>query len=76
MDASKSDTDVQTTAYAAYAMVMALATALHQEGVMPVDRFIRVVRTHALELKAHGAEIVGNDLLAMAAALSTGVLPI
>ncbi|MGV7193737.1 hypothetical protein ACCQ23_21300 [Xanthomonas axonopodis pv. phyllanthi] len=59
-----------TTGQAAYALVMALATTLHREGVLPIDRFIATIRKHALQLKGEGAEVLSDDLLGMASSLS------
>ncbi|GHH52445.1 hypothetical protein [[Pseudomonas] boreopolis] len=61
---------MDTTGGTALAAVMVLVKALHDDGVLPMERFIETLRRHALLTKARGAEAMGEDLLEMAAQLA------
>lgn len=59
----------------AFAAVMALATALHLEGVLPMEKFIATLRKHALAMKGRGAEAMAEQILEMASELAQGLPP-
>lgn len=62
---------MDNTGPTALAAVMAIAVALHHDGVLPIERFIETLRRQALRLKAAGQETIADELLAMASQLAT-----
>lgn len=66
---------MDNTGPTALAAVMAIAIALHQDGVLPMERFLQTLRRHALRLKAAGQETIADELLAMASQLATNLPP-
>jgi len=66
---------MDNTGAAAFAAVMAIAVALHEDGILPMERFIETLRRHALRMKAAGAEAMADELLAMASQLATSLPP-
>lgn len=53
-----------------FALTLALVTALNEDGVLPVERFIETVRRHALQLRAAGATKLADELLETASAIA------
>jgi len=65
-------TDIATDPHA-LTLIMALASALHTENVLPIDCFIAAIRKSALQIKATGtpgADDLSDHLLESASALA------